>query len=175
MPRRSKIDTLPPSLRAELERVLVDKTHGGYLALAAWLGEHGFEISHASVHRYDQRLQRVMGRIRAAAEAAVILNRAAPDEADEQSAATIRMVQSSLFEAMTQIAEADDADPAEQVKLLSTAARAVAEASRASIGNKRWQEEVRSRLDQAESVAQKAGKRLDPETLKAVREALYGA
>ena len=174
MPRPSKVDRLPPELRAQLERLLLDKTHGGYHALADWLRAQGYEISHASVHRHDQRLHAVMGRMRAAAEAAVLINRAAPDEADEQSAATIRMVQAALFDAMTAVAGAEDADPAERVKLLSPAARAVAEASRASIGNKKWQQEVRERLEAVEKAAEKTGKRLDAATLKAVREALYG-
>jgi len=174
MPRRPKIDTLPPELKAQLERLLVDRSHAGYLALSAWLGERGYSISHAAVHRYDQRLQTVMARIRASTEAARLIAQASPDESDEHSAAVLRMVQSSLFEAMTRVTEADDADPADQVKLLSAAARAIADASRASIGQKRWADEVRDRLDSVERVAAKAGKQLDAATLHAIREGLYG-
>lgn len=174
MPRRSKVDGLPPALKTALERLLLDRSHRGYHALAAWLREQGYEISHASVHRYDQRLQRVMERIRASTEAARLIAAAAPDEQDEHSAAVLRMVQSALFSAMTQVAEADDAAPAERVKLLAHAARAVAEASRASIGQKRWAEEVRAKLDEVERAAVRAGKRLDAETLKTIREGLYG-
>ncbi|MEW5885542.1 MAG: phage protein Gp27 family protein [Pseudomonadota bacterium] len=174
MPRRPKIDALPLELKAQLERLLLDKTHGGYVALSSWLKEQGYEISHAAVHRYDQRMQVVMARIRASTEAARLIAQAAPDEADEHSAAVLRMVQSSLFEAMTRVTEAQDAEPADQVKILSQAARAIAEASRASIGQKRWADEVKTRLDEVERVASNAGKRLDAETLKAVREALYG-
>lgn len=175
MARRSKIDGLPAGLKAQLERLLLDKTHGGYEALAAWLSEQGYQIGKSSLHRHDQRLHAAMGRIRAAAEAAVILNRAAPDEADEQSAATIRLVQASLFEAMTGLAEATEEDDLEKrIKLLSAAARAVAEASRASITQKRWQDEVRAKLDEIERAAGRAGKTLDAETLRVVKEGLYG-
>jgi len=116
----------------------------------------------------------VMARIRASTEAARLIAQASPDESDEHSAAVLRMVQSSLFEAMTRVTEADDADPADQVKLLSAAARAIADASRASIGQKRWADEVRDRLDSVERVAAKAGKQLDAATLHAIREGLYG-
>ncbi|WP_259302619.1 DUF3486 family protein [Thermomonas sp. S9] len=58
--------------------------------------------------------------------------------------------------------------------MLSLAARAIAEASRASIGQKKWADEVRLRLDEVERVAQKSGKRLDAETFKTIREWLYG-
>jgi len=174
MPRRSKVEALPAPLRAELERLLTDRTHGGYLALAAWLKAQGYEISHAAVHRHDQRIQRTMNAIRASAEAARLLAQAAPDEADEHSAAVIRLVQSSLFDAMLKVREAEDTDPAKQVQLLAAAARAVADASRASIGQKRWADTVKSRLEDLERSAAKSGRRLDAETLTAIREGLYG-
>jgi cell division septum initiation protein DivIVA len=175
MARRSKVDTLPPDLKAELERLLADRTHGGYRALAAWLMDQGYQISKSSVHRYDKRLQRVMERIRASTEAARMIARATPDEADEHSAAVLRMVQSSLFDALTQITEAqEETDPEQRIKVLSQAARAIAEASRASIGQKKWAEEVRAKLDEVERVARNAGKTLDAETLKTIREGLYG-
>lgn len=174
MARRPKIDSLPADLKTQLERLLLDKTHGGYMALSAWLKDQGFEISHAAVHRYDQRLQTVMARIKASTEAARLIAQSAPDEADEHSAAVLRMVQSSLFEAMTRVTEAQDADPADQVKILSQAARAIAEASRASIGQKKWADEVKTKLDAIEREAGRAGRTLDAETLRAVREGLYG-
>lgn len=52
--------------------------------------------------------------------------------------------------------------------------RAIAEASRASIGQKRWADEVRAKLEEVERVAQKAGRQLDAETLRLVKEGLYG-
>lgn len=174
MGRKSKVDGLPAELKAQLERLLADRTHGGYEALAAWLHEQGFEVSKSSLHRYDQRLQAVMSRIRASTEAARLIAQASPDDADEHSAAVLRMVQSALFDAMTRVTEAQDADPADQVKLLSQAARAISDASRASISQKRWADEVRGKLEALEAESAKGGKTLDAATLKAVREALYG-
>jgi len=174
MPRRPKITQLPPELRAQLEKLLADQTHGGYEALSAWLAGQGYQIGKSSLHRYDQKLQRSMAAIRASTEAAKIIAQASPDEADEHSAAVIRLVQSALFDAMLAVREAEDADPAEQVKLLTHAARAVAEASRASIGQKKWAEEVRTRLDAVERAAAKEGKTLDAATLEAIKRGLYG-
>lgn len=175
MARRSKVYQLPDAIRAELERLLADQSHGGYAALAAWLKEKGFDISPSAIHRYDQRVQAVMLRIKASTEAARLIAQTAPDEADEHSAAVLRMVQSALFDAMSRVTEAaEEADPAEQVKVLSKAARAIAEASRASIGQKRWQDEVRSKIEALEAQQGKDGKRLDAETLAKVKEALYG-
>lgn len=175
MARRCKVDALPAALKAELERLLADRAHGGYEALAAWLREQGWEISKSSLHRYDQRVQAVMSRIKASTEAARLLAQSAPDDADEHSAAVLRIVQSALFDALTRVSEAsDEADPAEQVKVLSRAARAIAEASRASIGQKKWADEVRARIEEVERFAQKSGKRLDAATLEEIKRGLYG-
>ncbi len=176
MGRRSRLDQMPGSVREWLVRVLADRSHAGYEALAMLLREQGIETSRSAVHRYDQRLQRTLTSIRASTEAARLITEASPDAADEHSAAVIRMVQSALFDALLALRDAGGASPADQVKLLSKAARAVADASRASIGQKRWQDEVESKLAALER-AQAGGKgapRLDADTLKAVREALYG-
>jgi len=167
---------LPPHLKAELERLLIDKTHGGYLALSKWLAEKGYYICAGSLNKYDMRLQAMMERVRASTEAARLIAQQMPDDADEHSAAVIRMVQSHLFDAVLKIEESDGAklNPAERIKLLSQAARAAAEASRASIGQKRWQDEVKAKLDEIERSASRDGKTLDPETLRMVREGLYG-
>ena len=37
MARRSKVDALPPELRAWLEKTLADRNHAGYVALAEML------------------------------------------------------------------------------------------------------------------------------------------
>ena len=175
MPRKAKVHALPSALKAQLERMLLDRTHGGYEALSDWLAEQGYQISKSSVHRFDTRLQATMARIKASTEAARLIVQNFQDLADEHSAAVIRMVQSQLFDALLKVGEAEaEADPAERIKLLSQAARAIAEASRASITQKRWQEEARARLDEIERAAGQAGKTLDAETLRVVREGMYG-
>lgn len=174
MARRSKIEKLPVAVRRWLERALIDRSLPSYVAFEQALKEKGFTISDTCIWRYDKRLQAVMDKIRASTEAARLIA-AEQDHEDQHSAAVLRMVQSALFDAMVKISEAhDEADPAERMKLLSMAARAIAEASRASIGQKRWADEVREKLDRAEAEAKAKGRRLDPDTLKAVREALYG-
>lgn len=149
MGRHSKIDKLPDDLKAQLERLLASRQHEGYRALSEWLKGQGFEISFSAVHRFDERLRHVMDRIRASTEAARLITAATPDDEDEHSAAVLKMVQSSLFEAMTSIAHAGEADmdSAQRIKVLSTAARAVAEASRASIGQKKWAQELRGKVE----------------------------
>jgi hypothetical protein len=176
MPRRDKISTLPPEVRQAIDKLLIARGFSGYEQLEALvLREHGVEVSKSSLHRYGSALQRKLDAIRASTEAARLIAQAAPDAADERSAAVISLVQSAMFDALLNLQEAEDqADPAERVKLLGAAARAMAEASRASIGQKKWADEVRARLDALEAAQGKGQRRLDADTLKAVREALYG-
>lgn len=101
MARRSKVDALPPEVRAWLEKTLADRSHPGYVALSEALKAQGYELSHSAIWRADQRIQRTMSAIKASAEAARLIAEAAPDAADEHSAAVIRLVQSALFEAMS--------------------------------------------------------------------------
>jgi hypothetical protein len=176
MPARQKITRMPPAVRAWIDRALVDRGFSGYRELAALIRERtGIDISPTAVHRYGQKLARKLAAIRASTEAARQIAEAAPDDADLRSAAVISIVQSELFEALLALQEASEADnQADRVKLLSQAARAIAEVSRASVGQKRWQDEVRGRLEALEAQQDKGGRRLDAETLKRVKEALYG-
>ena len=173
-----KAKRLAPEARAWLEAAIAQDRYTLAELVLALQEQFGETLSKSAMHRYrsdlQERTQAAMARVRATAEAARAMAEAAPDEADQQSAATIRILQSGLFEALLKIQEAEGADPAEQVKLLAAAARAAAEASRASIGQKRWASEVRAKLDALEAAQEKGSKRLDEATLKAVREALYG-
>ncbi len=178
MPAPSAVDRLPEPLRHELERRLVGGGFSGYTALAEWLAEQGYEISRSAVHRYGQRVKRRMDAIRASTEAARLIAEAAPDRDDARSAAVIALVQSELFEAMLALSEAEQAEPEDRVRLLSQAARAIAEASRASVAQKRWAEEIRAddarRLQQMENEARAGRSGLDADTLRRVREEIYG-
>jgi hypothetical protein len=49
---------LPPQLRAELDRRIIDRGFGGYQHLAEWLQAQGYQISDDSIQRYGAKLQR---------------------------------------------------------------------------------------------------------------------
>lgn len=178
MPQRPAVTQLPDPVRSELNSRLAASGFSGYDALAAWLTEQGFEISKSSIHRYGQALERKLAAIKASTQAAQLIAEAAPDDEDSRSAAVISLVQTDLFDALLSLQESEDADPGERVKLLSSAARSIAEVGRASISNKRYASEVRGKIDsamktlEAQAAHGKAG--LDPETLRRVREDIYG-
>lgn len=178
MPQRPAVTQLPDPVRLELEKRLVSGGFAGYEPLSAWLSEQGYELSKSSIHRYGQTLERRLSAIKASTQAAQLIADAAPDEEDARSAAVISLVQTDLFEALLALQEADGAEPQERVKLLSQAARSIADVSRSSITNKRWAMETRERLkgklDALDAAAKRPASGLDPDTLRRVREEIYG-
>lgn len=180
MPRRNALESLSPETRAAVDRELIAAGFGGYEELAERLSEeHGIETNKSSLHRYGQKLERRMAAIRASTEAAKAIAQAAPDEEDQRSAAVISLVQSDLFEALLDLQEADaeDVNPMDRVKLLSRAARAIAQTGRASVNQKKWEAEVRIKAMQeaakkASSVAKGAG--VSDETIKLIRDQIMG-
>lgn len=168
MPQRPKVDRMPKPVRDWLDRVLADGSHDGYHALAAELRSRGVEISHAAVHRYDQKVQRRIAAIRAATEAARLIASSLPDGRDDMSGAVTTMVQQAIFDQLVQLQEAaEETDPHQRLKLLASAAKAASDLTRAKIAHRRWQDEVRERMDAAE----KAGG-LSADARAAIREVL---
>lgn len=162
MGRRSTVMTeLPREVRAWLDKALIDSNFTGYEALEAALGERGYTISKSAIHRYGQPLQRRLAAIKASTEAAKILTEGADDSQDALSGAVIALVQTGLFETIVNLQEAtdEDVDPAERVKLLSTAAKNIATLSRASVNLKKFQSEVREKaLQEAASNVEAAAR-----------------
>lgn len=149
MSQRPKIALLPPETRALLDQELIRRGFGGFDDLVLLLEGHGFNISRAAVGRYSQKLQRKIETIQASTEAARAIAGITDDE-DERSAAVISLVQSEMFDLLLNVQEAqEETDAAERVKLLSGAARAIADLSRASVSQKKWAQTVRERLAKA--------------------------
>ena len=177
MPRRSKVGALPDDVRQFVDAVLVGNQFGGYDALAAALDEKGFAISKSALHRYGSKLEQKMNAVKTATEAARALAANVQDDAGDLSAATLGLVQSSLFDVLVNLGEAEEVDdPAERVKLLARAGKAITEASRASVNQKKWMVEVRARAEaaasKAESLARKGG--LSEQAAAQIRAAILG-
>jgi hypothetical protein len=170
----AKFDQLPPELRLWAEAEIERRGFGDYLGIANELtakiqgrADVPFDsVDDNTVWRRGQMLKRRTERVRASVQAAEHLAAAHPDEQDSLSAATIAMVQSETFDVLLSLQEVDeDTDPADRLKLLASAAKAIAELSHASIRQKEWAGRVRAKLETAkaaasaaaESVARKAG------------------
>lgn len=178
MPPRGKIESLPEDVRRWLERALTENGFSGYRELEALLQEKGYFIGRNTINRYGQKLERRMAAIKASTEAARMIADAAPDDADNRSAAVISLVQTELFDTILEMQEVGEEkmDSATRVGILSKAAKNIATLTRASVGLKKYQTEVRTRAELAasnvEKIARKGG--LSAEAAAQIRSEILG-
>jgi hypothetical protein len=160
MPWRGKLRTLPPELRAELDRRLVERGFANYRGLVHWLDQHGCHISINSLSRYGRILERRLATLKIATAQAREVVKAAGGADDTVNEALMRLVQSDLFNVLVEVRELDPkkAD-------LNALARHVASICRSAVQMRRLAEEMRRGI----------GKRVRTATRKVVAAAREGA
>lgn len=169
--RRSKIHQLPKEVKAWLDQALVDGNFSGYELLEKELSERGCTIGKSSLHRYRQQFEQRLQALKMASEQAKAIVQSAPDDEGAVSEALMRLVQEKLFQAMIDF----KVDPDKPLNL-SSAAKAVAELSRATVTQKKWLADVRAKAalvaDSVEAVAKRGG--LSAEALDTIRRDILG-
>lgn len=176
MPKRAKVGQLPPEIKSWLDSALVKGDFSNYELLEDELAERGYQIGKSSIHRYGQKLERKLAAIKASTQAAAAIAEAAPDDSDLRSAAVISLVQTEVFDILVALQEAEEADPAERVKLLARVAKSVSELSRASVNQKKWQvamrDKARAAADAVAARARKGG--LSEDVIRQIEEEVLG-
>ena len=177
MGRASSITALPEDVRRWLERALTERGFSGYEELEALLWDKGYTVGKSSIHRYGQKIERRMAAIKASTDAAKLITEAAGDDQDARSEAVIALVQTEMFESIIAIQEAGDGELSaeDRLGLMSKAAKNIATLTRASIAQKQFKATVLKRLQEMEADARTGKRTLDAETLRIVREEIYGA
>jgi hypothetical protein len=170
MAQRSKVITLPEETLAELNKKLVAGKFCDYTALAEWLQSQGFAISRSSLHRYGQEFEERLAAISLATEQAKAVAEAAGDDENAMNEALIRLVQTKAFEALT---AAKNAESLPKMGIM------ISKLSKASVDQKKWMREIKDKAATAvknieEKISGSGKKSLDPETLRVIREEIYG-
>lgn len=176
MPPRSKVEQLPKAIKQWLDAQLVDGSFAGYELLEqevnARLRDAGatFTIGKSSIHRYGSGFEDKLKSLKLVSEQAKAMIDGSPDEEDAVSQALIRMTQEKLFNVVLDL----QVDP-EKLNLASVT-RAIADLSRASITNKKYAVEVKTRAQTAaeaiSQVVKKAG--LSGEAIDQIRREILG-
>jgi len=167
MPPRSKVAALPAEVKTWLDKALAENNFSDYEALADELSGRGFAISKSALHRYGQNFEERLSALKIASEQARAVVAAAPDEEGAVNEALMRLVQEHLFKLlMTEGGQID----------LPKVAKAVAELGRASVVQKKWQAEVRTKAEAAASQVEKIAKKggLDADTVAEIRREILG-
>ena len=162
MPNISVFDGLSPDEIVKIEAEIANRNFRGYSDLSDWCKSHGWQIERGALWNRGSKLKKQLQNVKNATQVAKMYVDVSADDAGALSEATLSLVQSGLFEVLSSMQEADETDdPAERMKLFSVAARAAADVGRASISQKKWRIEVRTKLQaaarEAEPIAKKAG------------------
>src|SRR5258708_36388969 len=92
-----KIKRMPPDLKQKLDRLLSDGTFHSCRQLAKWLGDNGFEISHAAIHKYGQKFERRLDAVRmATGQVRIGCEQSKADDSDMEPALMWRGTRSQL-------------------------------------------------------------------------------
>lgn len=179
MPPRSKVQTLPDEVRDALNAKLISSGFSGYVELAGWLTEQGYEISRGSLQRYGSDLQesfeQAMGDVRRSIEMAKAMGDSVKDDEGDLTNATVRVAQDCLLRVTLALREAEHA-PDKAASVLAKVSHAMADLGRLGISLKKWQAEVQVKAEAAASQVEKIAKKggLDASTVAEIRREILG-
>ena len=178
MAPRSKITQLPNDAKQWLDQALIDGNFSAYQALVAALKEIGYSISKSAIHRYGKTIEDKMAAIKASTEAAKMIAEGLQDDEDSRSGAVIAMVQSEIFNALLALeASNQSANPEERLKTLASAAKSIADITRASISNKKYAADIKAKVEaKFNELEQRNSKSqgFDTEMFKRIKQEVYG-
>jgi Bacteriophage Mu, Gp27 len=156
-----KIRRLPPDLKEELDRMLGAGRLHSCRQLAKWLGDNGFEISHAAIHKYGQKFERKLAAVRMATEQARIVCEQFDGDDEQMQSALMRLVQTNLFEVLAAVKETENGSAVEGGATiapvnLTALARTVSGLARAETEHRKWAERARAGVAEAEKKIEEA-------------------
>jgi hypothetical protein len=168
MPRRSKITQLPPEIKAQFDRLLIEKGFSDYDAVVIWLQDQGFDVSRSTAHRYGQEFEKKIAAIKIATEQARAITDAAGDEEGKMNDALIRLIQQKSFDVLVNLQDNEMNLP----KLGTMIARIAG----ASVQQKKWQSEAREKAkttaDDVVRTVKKSG--MSEKTAEEIRKKILG-
>lgn len=177
MARESAIDQLSAEDKTWLDRRFMDLGFGGYEEIAKILQARGYNISKSSVHRYGQKIEEKLANIQASTQAALMIQKAAPDDAGNLTGAVLSMIQSQFFDCFVALqAVNSETDTNKRLELLSKVSKGISEIAKASVGQKKHLIEVREKAEKAAQAVEKIVKKggLSAETAAEIRKQILG-
>ncbi|MGB8412672.1 MAG: phage protein Gp27 family protein [Candidatus Binatus sp.] len=156
-----KIKKLPPDLKEQLDKMLTEGTLHSCRQLAKWLGDNGFVISHAAIHKYGQKFERRLEAIRMATEQARIVCEQFKDDDEQMQSALLRLVQTQLFEVLSATNErkkggAEEGEATVAPVNITALARSVSGLARAETEHRKWAERAREGVAAVEKKVEEA-------------------
>lgn len=178
MAKPSSVHQLPSEVKAWLDAALIEGNFSGYQAFEDELRARGFNISKSAINRYGQKLEQQLAAIKASTEAARILTEGVDDKGDSLNGAVMAMIQTGLFNCLVDLQQINDESlPAvKRAGLYASLAKNVSYLSSVSIDHKKYQAEVKEKVQTAAAEVEKVIKRggLSDEAAEAIRRQILG-
>ncbi|MCL2076032.1 MAG: DUF3486 family protein [Betaproteobacteria bacterium] len=177
--RRSKVSQLPKAVLDELNARLVAAGFSGYRGLVEWLNGQGIDISLSGLYRHGSGLQKQFEDAIADARRTRELARAVKESGENEDGALMQVASEIMQDNLLRVSlkakeEVEGNDTRDSAETMATIAHAFANVGRFDLSRRKWQAEVKKKLDALETKSRHDGMSLDMATLNAVKEALYG-
>lgn len=180
MPPRSPLDTLPEAVLTELNQRLIENGFAGYVALAEWLTEQGYQISKSAVHRHGSALQASMEKSMSRARERMEIAKAMGGMSDTEKAALLEASEMvAIDQIMDVLEEMHGWEAADKAAIVPKLGRAIADIGRSAIGSAKWRKDFeaeaqRKAREEAAAAATTAAKAegVSESGLARIREAL---
>jgi hypothetical protein len=178
MPRRNSVYRLPPEVRERVDQQIIENGWGGYQRIAEQLRSEGYHVSPSALQRYGEELrlrhEQVLLRVKFATELARALADHGQPEANPVPDAATAILQTYLFDLL--MAMAQEKVDHERLQTLWRATQVLAALRRSDQMRVRTEAELKAlaaqKLAMTDDEARRRG--LDPETVRRLREEIYG-
>lgn len=152
MPAPSKVELLPPGIRAELDKRLIESGFSSYQGLSDWLLEQGIEIGKSALGSYGKKLQDQLAELKLSHTFALAYQVSMPDETGATTQMLGGMAQDILYRVMLKLHYKsrqldDDSDLWGILRQLETATKALANVGRVDIAVSKYAGEERARQE----------------------------
>jgi arginine repressor len=175
MPPRSLIDQLPSEERQIIENLLINRNFSNYSEIAEALAEMGFEIKRSTLARFGKQFEERCNLLRDVTRQAEAIVKASPDDDNAINEALIRLAQEQTFNLLLKLSEAGTEINPEMISEINLAVNRLA---RISVQQKQWRSQVQEKLEkkfkQLETAAAEPKAALDLDTIRKIREQVYG-
>ncbi|MDD5271095.1 MAG: DUF3486 family protein [Methylovulum sp.] len=151
MPPRSIFDTMPDAVRDELNQKLFGSGFGDLVALSAWLGQQGYEVSKSSLGVYSKGLKDKMERATARARERLEIAKTLRGTTDDEKAALLELSEmASLDQLLDMLESASDLTMQERLKFMPRIIAAGANLNRSAVGSAKWKREFEQQIREQE-------------------------
>ncbi|MHB1026090.1 MAG: phage protein Gp27 family protein [Desulfobacteria bacterium] len=172
-PRRKhfKAEALPPEVLDALNRQLAEGRT--YREVADWLDQMGHPVAKSSVARYGRDFLGRLERLRVIKDQARAIVEESPDKpATELAEATNQLAMQLIMESLLKMEDLGEMKGAKTTDLF----KALSLLERSAVAREKLKLDFRVKVEKATQKIEEIGraKGLDPETLKVIREQVYG-